>query len=81
MMSLDDSDTSSTSSGLEVNDGGICNGQEGVIAEMHEINNHQQTYMSKVQKSLKTITRGTRLPGFNPITVLRTVGFWMSLKF
>lgn len=28
MMSLDDSDTSSTSSGLEVNDGGICNGQE-----------------------------------------------------
>lgn len=52
-----------------------------MIAEMHEINNHQQTYMSKVHNGLKTITSGTRLPGFNPITVLRTVRFWMSLKF
>lgn len=47
-MSLGDSDASSTSSGLEVSDGGINNGQEGVIVEIDEINNHQQIYMSNV---------------------------------
>lgn len=47
-MSVGDSDTSSTLSDLEVSDGGIENGQEGVIVEIDETNTHQQIHMSNV---------------------------------